>query len=281
MTTTTAVLSLFAEAKREHYDFGQAPTLVTLRSTTQSAATPFQGEDLARWQQAQQLLLRWTTDRQIFTEDYIKQGKELYERYFQTYGLLTGNVLDIGGGWGLYRQWWHHEAEQLFVVHDPGVERFLRGPHELHRKVYAQALAAPMTFVEGFGEDLPYQPITFDAILIASALDHCVNPLRVFTEAYRTLRPGGRLLIFQQCQGGQKKRQGAGQRSLGRLLGLLQRPGRIIALLRTRLFYKERHLHNFTREAVIALLEAAHYTKVEAELVPGSSQIYAFEARKL
>lgn len=273
------VSTLFAAEQRPRYDFSQAPRLIRYQTTT-PAATVFQGEELARWQAAQQLLLRWTRDRQIFTAAYVQQGKAIYERFFQQHGPLRGNVLDIGGGWGLYREWWEPTENAVFIVHDPGIERFLRGAHELHHQFYERAFRLPMTFVEGFGEELPYEANTFDSCLIASVLDHCVDPARVLAAVQRCLKPGGVLLILQQGEG-QSATQPTRRRSLAaRLAGLLSNPQRLFTVLRTRLFYKEPHLHHFTVAGLQTLLAQAGYTGIEVTFVPDSGRIYAFTARK-
>lgn len=280
MSNSEIINTFFMDTKRTHYDFSQAPTLIRLKSGITPAVTGFQGAELARWQKAQNILLRWTTDRQIFTQEYVAQGKAIYENFFQQRGFLQGNVLDIGGGWGLYRQWWSAGATNYFIVHDPGVERFLQGAHELHHRLYARAFELPMTFVEGFGEELPYQAETFDTGLVASALDHCVSPAKVFAGIYRCLKPGGTLLVLQQCQQTDVRVKSVTKPLHKRLTALLQRPGHLFAVLRTRLFYKEPHLHHFVVDQLVALLKETNFAQVNATVVPNTGHIYAFEARK-
>ena len=48
---------------------------------------------------------------------------------------------------------------------------------------------------EGVGEELPYADEQFDMVLLTTALCYLEDPLQVFREAYRALRPGGVLVV--------------------------------------------------------------------------------------
>jgi len=49
---------------------------------------------------------------------------------------------------------------------------------------------------EGDGRELPFEDGTFDVAVFDSTLCHVPMPERALTEAYRVLRPGGRLAAF-------------------------------------------------------------------------------------
>lgn len=48
---------------------------------------------------------------------------------------------------------------------------------------------------QGAGEDIPYPDETFDVVISANVLEHLINPLRVFQEVSRVLKPGGLFIV--------------------------------------------------------------------------------------
>jgi len=58
--------------------------------------------------------------------------------------------------------------------------------HELAREVGVE-----IDVVEGVGEDLPFEDAEFDFALAMSVMEHVREPLKVFHEVHRVLRPGG------------------------------------------------------------------------------------------
>lgn len=60
----------------------------------------------------------------------------------------------------------------------------------------AQAKALPnCSFVVGDAEDLPFEDGSFDAVLTSNSFHHYPHPERFFSEAYRVLKPNGRLIL--------------------------------------------------------------------------------------
>ncbi len=47
---------------------------------------------------------------------------------------------------------------------------------------------------EGYGESIPYEDSSFDLVICDNVLEHLENPVDVFNEVRRVLRPGGRFL---------------------------------------------------------------------------------------
>ncbi|MGB2697253.1 MAG: class I SAM-dependent methyltransferase [Candidatus Zixiibacteriota bacterium] len=278
MQDKQGIKDLFREDMKADFDFTQAPQLITPRGTETTGHKAIKTEDLSQWSKAQRSFLNWVKDKKVFTKEYIEGGKVAYDAFFKKRGSLRGNILDIGGGWGLYRQWWIPCASSVFIVHDPGVERFLGGPHELHLFYYQRAFSLPMSFIEGFGEDLPYKDSSFDTCLIAATLDHCMNPEKVLEEAYRCLKPGGVILVIQYCPSlSTKDRQSS---ILKRLLKILLRPKHFLAVLHNSLFHPDHHIHHFGSLEITSLLKRARFSKVGTSTLPTLHNVCIFEAVK-
>lgn len=257
-----------------HFDFSETPSLIRRKENNTSKL--FEKEESSRWTKLQNVFLHSTKSKGMYTKQYIKSGSIMYDNFFKKRGPLRGNVLDIGGGWGLYRQWWKPAKSDVFVVHDPGVDRFLSGPHQPHYHYYSRAFSLPMTFVQGFGEALPYKNDVFDACLIAATLDHCIDPQKVLKEAYRCLAPDGTILVIQ----GLVSSNGQLLYILKRLLNFFCHPKSLLARLYNRTFYRAKHLQHFTSMNIILLLEQAGFSKIRMDAVSATRNIYAFEATK-
>lgn len=273
MKNQESIKRLFKRDVEIHFDFSEAPSLIRRKENNTSKL--FEKEEISRWMKLQNVFLHSTKSKVMYTKQQVKNDNIMYDNFFKKRGPLRGNVLDIGGGWGLYRQWWKPAESDVFVVHDPGVDRFLSGPHQLHCHYYSRAFSLPMTFVQGFGEALPYKNDVFNACLIAVTLDHCIDPQKVLKEAYRCLAPDGTILIIQSLE------SSSGQlHILKRLLKYFRHPKTLLAKLYSRAFYRVGHLHHFTSMNMILLLEQAGFLKIQMDVVSATRNIYAFEASK-
>lgn len=270
--------NLFKEDERINFDFSQAPHLIRHKGENVLEKERFKSENVSKWVKSQFSFLHWTKDRGVFTKRYIKEGKSIYNTFFKKRGYLQGSILDVGGGWGLFREWWRKNITDFFIVHDPGVERFLHAPHKPHLYHYQRAFSLPMTFVEGFGEVLPYKDEIFDTCLIVATLDHCIYPQKVLKEACRCLRPGGIILVIQTCNPLRIK----GQRLhiFKYLSKYLHNPLQFLNQIYKRLFYPNPHLHRFSPKDITVLLEQVGFSKIHTDVVETTEGIYAFEAIK-
>lgn len=90
-------------------------------------------------------------------------------------------LLDLGAGAGVVPEmnFQGYAARICGVDPDP---RVASNPHLDEGKV-------------GLGESIPYQPATFDVVIADNVLEHLVDPVAVFTEIARVLKPGGRFLF--------------------------------------------------------------------------------------
>ena len=124
---------LFKESELKNFDFSQAP--IFIKSRVKNILTEkkiSKKHKIKHWLKAQRSFICWTKDKSIFSKGYVESGKKNNDIFFKARGYLKGNILDIGGGWGLFRQWWQPGEKDVFVVHDPGSERFLNGPYKIH-----------------------------------------------------------------------------------------------------------------------------------------------------
>jgi SAM-dependent methyltransferase len=258
---------LFSKDVLQDYDFSQSPELVT--KSRDSATLGFTHSEHARWQKAQESFLRWTIQTSVFTQEYIESSYKMIGSFFDKRGLFAGTVLDIGGGWGLFREWWDAGNSDIYVVHDPGVARFLRGPYEYHRELYQRGFLLPMSFVEGYGEKLPYVDNSFDVCLIAATLDHVIAPERVLREIHRCVKPRGNLILIQTTK--------IPPKNLFR--SLTSSAGRMYGNLHSRLVLADHHLNTFFLDDLVSLLSRNCFTITALCRLHDINPTYAIEAR--
>ncbi len=104
-------------------------------------------------------------------------------------GLHLGRVLVDGCGIGTYASRLAPHAGQVIGLDievprvQEAVERRPAGGREVH-------------YLGGAGEHLPFQDDSFDLILSHEVLEHVQDDRAVIREIARTLRPGGRLVLF-------------------------------------------------------------------------------------
>ena len=94
---------------------------------------------------------------------------------------LSGRVLDLGCGPQAVPSYLSGYPTALISGVDP-LEPFEPHPFQFHR---------------GFAEFLPWADGTFDAVINATSLDHCMSLDLVTSEIVRVLRPGGLLLVWE------------------------------------------------------------------------------------
>lgn len=129
------------------------------------------------WQQLQENGLAFYTEDPAHN---LSVGDRADVAAFAAFSRPRGRVLDIGcGPQPLPAYWTSPEGGELIGIDPlPGA-----ADREFH-------------FVQGIGEYLPLPEGDFDQVLLASSLDHALNPRRVLQEARRVLEPGGRLAVW-------------------------------------------------------------------------------------
>ncbi len=120
-------------------------------------------------------------------------GRPVYE-HFQ----MMGRILDCGGGAGTVREYLPDDVE--FVSTDP----WLQAPFasSAARKAAYKCLSRPLNFIAATAEFQPFVEKSFDWVQMRSMLDHVQVTDLALLEAYRVLKPGGRVLIGLYVNGG-------------------------------------------------------------------------------
>jgi len=95
---------------------------------------------------------------------------------FIEFAVVSGRVLDIGCGSGDFKRFSNLEN---YVGIDPIA---------LNTKDFL--------FVQGIGEYLPFRDGIFDCAVSMAALDHCLDPVKIFDECKRVLKDSGRFYIW-------------------------------------------------------------------------------------
>jgi SAM-dependent methyltransferase len=103
--------------------------------------------------------------------------------------LRNKKMLEIGSGYGM-----------VLVVarREFGIEAFGVEPAEQFEGTYAtcvsilREIGIPESIVkQGHGENIPYEDGYFDIVYSSNVIEHVKDPVRVFLESLRVLRPGG------------------------------------------------------------------------------------------
>jgi SAM-dependent methyltransferase len=114
-----------------------------------------------------------------------------YAPYAPLLSTLSGDVLDLGGGIGIVRDYLPFDTR--YTVIDPSLDWLGVEWTSLSERFPSLETLPP--FVRGVGEYLPFPAQAFDAVLAFWSLNHVSDPDLVFAEVYRVLRPGRRFLV--------------------------------------------------------------------------------------
>ena len=106
-----------------------------------------------------------------------------------TAGIVTGDVLEIGGGSGANLRYFPTDARLTFLEPNPHMVR------KLWRR--AEKLGRDIVVVQDTGEEMPFDDRSFDTVLTTLVLCTVSDLDAVVTEARRVLRPGGRFIFYE------------------------------------------------------------------------------------
>jgi SAM-dependent methyltransferase len=113
-----------------------------------------------------------------------RRGQERRLEFVRQYVNLEGaRILDVGCGLGLYMLRFRDLTEHVYGV-DVDREKVRAAGESLAHVEWAPA------------ERLPFETGFFDVVFSHEVLEHVDDDLEAVREAYRVLRPGGRLVIF-------------------------------------------------------------------------------------
>lgn len=102
--------------------------------------------------------------------------RRLYQKWygFIANTLKAGNILELGGGSGNLKEFFP-DAISSDILFAPWLDAVL----DAH--------------------DLPFKDESFDSIVLFDVIHHLVEPALFFSEAERTLKPKGRIIIMEPC----------------------------------------------------------------------------------
>ena len=148
---------------------------------------------------------QWKVGQEVFEDwlknNYLKKGeqdKSVYDNEIKIdapmYEKLTldGRVLDVGGQLGHIRRYMSENQEYCSIDPFITVPFLVEGCKNLF-KAYPYHL--PLNFIGGFAEFLPFKDASFDTVNMRSCIDHFFSPEIALLEAYRVLKPNGKLII--------------------------------------------------------------------------------------
>jgi ubiquinone/menaquinone biosynthesis C-methylase UbiE len=112
-------------------------------------------------------------------------------------GVETGYALDLGTGPGYVARVVARRRPALRMV---GLDLALHMVERARRQARQTGLDGGQLWPQADGHRLPFADGTFDLVISSYALHHWLDPLRVFNEIARVLKPGGRYYVGDVCR---------------------------------------------------------------------------------
>ena len=188
-------------------------------------------------------------------------GRWYRRQALQRAGLGPGmDVLDLATGTGIVAQ---AAASLAGVPHVTGIDPSA-GMLEQAQRV------APLRYVRGYAEALPFREGSFDFLSMGYALRHVGDLRTTFAEAHRVLRPGGRLLVLEISRARSRAGLAATRMYLGTMVpaltGALTRNAEARRLFR---YYWDTIEHCVAPETILAAMREAGFARAERKVVLG------------
>lgn len=157
---------------------------------------PFSTVTLSKWELIQ-CKYEDFTDEQAAKDDLtsyrreIDSVREIYTEEFE----LIGDVLDVGGHQGRLRHFLPRSRSGTYVSVDPFLNVFENVALQPGLLEAYEILRNPCNFLCCHAEHLPFRAREFDWVHMRSVLDHFYDPYLALKEAFRVLRPEGKILV--------------------------------------------------------------------------------------
>lgn len=124
------------------------------------------------------------------------ESLKVYEWYYEYLNKLDrGKILDLGSGTTPYL----NKYENLVSKND-GIIFICLEPMKFSIKVLDSKIKTKNKIMQvcGLGEDFPFSENLFDVILMRASYSHFLNLEKVLKNSYKSLKRGGRLIIFEE-----------------------------------------------------------------------------------
>lgn len=136
----------------------------------------------------------WSQPKQALNslEDFAQAAEQLSQEVYSSANVTNGqSVLDVGCGFGGTIASLNEQFSSLGLK---GLNIDQRQLERAKEKVTAKR-SNQIEFVQGNACDLPFADQSFDVVLAVECIFHFPNRRKFFQEAYRVLKPGGKLAL--------------------------------------------------------------------------------------
>lgn len=110
----------------------------------------------------------------------------------EKWGITAGKVLDVGTGTGLLAIEFAKEIPGVEVV---GLDLSDVALELARDNAQESGVSSRVSFQKGDAEDTPFEDDTFDLVISGNTLHLLKNPVRMFDEIHRVLKPNGRFFV--------------------------------------------------------------------------------------
>lgn len=115
-----------------------------------------------------------------------------FVHFARRWGITNGQVLDVGTGTGRLAVEFAKLVPGVKVV---GLDLSEVALQLAQENIPSGDVSLRVSFKMGNAEDIPFEDDTFDLVISSNTLHLVKNPVRMFNEVHRVLKPQGRFLI--------------------------------------------------------------------------------------